>query len=184
VSNLYCIVLSFHHHIQGDPMSSLSFSPTIKVFPCPNCRETINTSMQQCSFCGTPIDATAAEASAELTSRVSAAVSDASYLSILAWALITFFILVFVPLLGILGGVGLIFLRVAIPVMVIRWWIRYGKLHSTDPDLSKARKRAIVVTVVAVLLIADTAFNFLHKATPRTAPTNIHIPITATAPGK
>jgi hypothetical protein len=160
---------------------SLSFAPTIKVFPCPNCRETINTSMQQCTFCGAPIDHAAAEASAEFTSRISAAVSDASYLSVLGWALLSFFLLVFVPLLGIIGGVGLIVLRVAIPIMVIRWWFCYGKLKSSDPDLKQGRKRAIVVTVVAILLTSDTAYNFLHRNPPRTRPQNIEVPTTVPA---
>jgi hypothetical protein len=163
---------------------SLSFAPSIKVFSCPNCRETINTSMQQCAFCSAPIDPVAAEAAAEFTSRISAAVSDASYLTVLAWALITFFLLVFVPFLGLVGGVGLIVLRAAIPIMVIRWWIRYGKLKSSDPDLKQARTRAIVVTVVAILLTANTAFNFLHKNPPQTSTTNIEVPITTTSPGK
>ena len=46
---------------------------SVQVFPCPNCKETINTSMQQCQFCGTSIDHAAAEQSAAATSRVSAA---------------------------------------------------------------------------------------------------------------
>jgi predicted RNA-binding Zn-ribbon protein involved in translation (DUF1610 family) len=37
-----------------------SLSSGIQVFPCPNCRETINTSMAACTFCGTPIDRSAA----------------------------------------------------------------------------------------------------------------------------
>jgi Trk-type K+ transport system membrane component len=163
-------------------MSTLSFSPTVKVFPCPNCHETINTSMQQCAFCGVPIDSAAAEASAAFTSRISAAVSDASYLSILGWALITFTVLMFVPFLGLLGGVGLIVLRVAIPIMAIRWWIRYGKLKSADPDLKKARTRAIVMTVVAAFLIVDTGFNFVHKRTPPSAPVNINVPMSTASP--
>jgi hypothetical protein len=144
-------------------MSTLSFSPTIKVFPCPNCRETINTSMQQCSFCGTPIDSAAAEASAEFTSRVSAAVSDASYLSILAFALISFFVMLFIPFIGLAGGLGIWFLRIAIPVMVVRWWVRYGKLKTTDPDFSKARRRAIIVSVVAVLLLVNTGMTVVSR---------------------
>jgi hypothetical protein len=154
---------------QGTYMSTLSFAPTIKVFPCPNCRETINTSMQQCSFCGTPIDAAAAEASAEFTSRVSAAVSDASYLSILGFALISFFVILFIPLLGLMGAVGLWFLRIAIPVMVVRWWIRYGKLKTTDPDFTKARRRAIIVSTVAVFLLCDTGYTVIHRSTPSSA---------------
>jgi hypothetical protein len=58
-------------------MPSIFNLTAVHVFPCPNCRETINTSMQQCQFCGAAIDAAAAEQAAAHTSRISDAVSDA-----------------------------------------------------------------------------------------------------------
>jgi hypothetical protein len=59
----------------------LSLSSRVEVFPCPNCHETINTSVKECPFCLTPIDHGAADASAAATSRISQACSDASYLA-------------------------------------------------------------------------------------------------------
>jgi hypothetical protein len=35
---------------------SLSASSDVKVYTCPNCKETINTSMTQCSFCSAALD--------------------------------------------------------------------------------------------------------------------------------
>jgi hypothetical protein len=131
--------------------TTLSFASGIKVFPCPNCRETINTSMTECPFCKTAIDSTVAEVAAEATSRISQACSDASYLRIMAWALLTFFALIFVPLLSLLGVGGLWFLRLAIPFMVGRWWIKYGRIQTSDVDFKGAKRSAIVVSVVAVL---------------------------------
>ena len=61
----------------------LGLSARVGVFPCPNCQETINTSMQVCSFCSAPIDPAAAAASAEAFARVNQACSDASYLKIM-----------------------------------------------------------------------------------------------------
>ena len=130
---------------------SLSLSSTVAVFPCPNCRETINTSVTQCPFCYAFIDPEAAKVSAAVTSKISQACSDASYLKIMAWSLLTFFLLAFFPIFGLLGIVGLWFLRVAIPFMVIRWWIKFGSIKTPDPDYTRARRAAIIVSVVAVL---------------------------------
>jgi ABC-type Fe3+ transport system permease subunit len=138
-------------------MPSLSLSSEVRVFPCPNCSETINTSMTQCLFCSTAIDHTAAEASAAATSRVSQACSDASYLKIMLGTLIPFGLLIFVPILGLVGLVGFVFVKYAVLVMTIRWWVKYRKIETTDPDFSKARGTTIFVAAIAVLVIA-----FLH----------------------
>ena len=113
---------------------TLSLSSRVEVFPCPNCRETINTSASTCPFCGTPIDRDAAEASAAETSRISQACSDASYLKVMAWSLLTFLGVMFIPFVGLAGTVGLMFLRFALPVMTVRWWIKYGNVKTADPD--------------------------------------------------
>lgn len=130
---------------------TLSLSPTVSVFPCPHCGQTINDSAVTCPFCAQPIDRETAATAAAETSRISQACSDASYLRIMAWSLLTFFGLLFVPFLGLAGIVGFWFLRVALPFMVIRWWIKYGKIRTTDSDFIRARRSAIVVAVVAVL---------------------------------
>ena len=132
---------------------SLGLSGTVAVFPCPTCQETINTSMQQCPFCGTAIDHAVAGASATETSKISRACSDASYLKIMLGILIPFGALVFFPFLGLAGLVGFVFIKYAIPVMAIRWWIKYGRMKSQDLDLRKARKTVIVVSAVSLVVL-------------------------------
>jgi hypothetical protein len=132
---------------------TLSLSSTVQVFPCPNCQETINTSTQQCPFCSTPIDRAAAEQSAAATSRISQACSDASYLKIMLGVLIPFGILIFFPILGLLGIVGFVFIKYAVPVMTIRWWIKYGRIKTTDTDLHKARGTVILVSAISFLIL-------------------------------
>jgi hypothetical protein len=136
---------------------------SVHVFPCPNCRETINTSMGQCQFCGATIDPAAAEQSAAATSRVSAAVSDASYLKIMAWSLLTFVVVMFIPLLGLVGVVGLVFVTYALPVMCARWWIKYGSIKTDDADFPNARGTAIIITIIAAAnLLRDGGIRISH----------------------
>jgi hypothetical protein len=132
---------------------SFSLSSTVSVFPCPNCKETINTSMQQCSFCSTPIDRAAAEESAAATNRISQACSDASYLKIMLAIIIPFGLLIFFPFLSLAGMVGFIFIKYAVPVMCIRWWIKYGRIKTTDPDFRTARGIVIPVSAISLIIL-------------------------------
>jgi hypothetical protein len=132
---------------------TLSLSPTVQVFPCPNCRETINTSVQQCPFCSAPIDPIVAEQSAATTSKISQACSDASYLKIMLGALIPFGVLIFFPFLGLAGLVGFVFIKYAVPVMTIRWWVKYGRIKTTDSDFRSARNTVILVSAIASLVL-------------------------------
>lgn len=131
----------------------LSLSSTVEVFPCPSCRETINTSVRECPRCSTPIDPAAAQAAASATTRISQACSDASYLKILCWAGGSFLLLMFLPLIGLAAYLGLWFLRFAIPFMCIRWWIKFGRIHTDDPDYARARNLATAASVCAGLLL-------------------------------
>jgi hypothetical protein len=143
--------------------SGLSLSSEVQVFPCPNCKETINTSMQTCAFCSASIDTAAAIESAAETSRISHACSDASYLKIMCGTAIAFFFLRFVPLVMHIGWFGLTFLQVAVPVMTIRWWFKYGSIRTNDPDYAQARLSATYVTAGAGLLLIYTVLGlFVH----------------------
>ncbi|MBB5063121.1 hypothetical protein [Granulicella mallensis] len=69
----------------------------------------------------------------------------------MAWMLVPFFFLQIVPFLGLAGVGGFWFLRLAIPAMVIRWWIRFGSIKTDDPDFARAKRIAIVISIVALL---------------------------------
>lgn len=135
----------------------LSLSPFVEVFSCPTCRETINTSVARCPYCSTPIDEAAAKLSAAETSKISQACSDASYLKVMLGILLPFGAVIFFPFLGLFGVAGFVFIKYALPVMLIRWWIRYGRIKTTDPDFRTARNTAAAVSVSSVLV-----FVFLH----------------------
>jgi hypothetical protein len=132
---------------------TLSLSSTVQVFPCPNCCQTINTSIQQCPFCSASIDRAAAEESAAITSKVSQACSDASYLKIMLGILIPFGLSILTPFLGLIGIVGFVFIKYAVPVMTIRWWIKYGRIKTTDSDFRSARGTVILVSAISFLIL-------------------------------
>ena len=51
-----------------------------QTYPCSNCNEIINDTMEKCPYCSTAVDRQAAAAAAESQNKVNQAVSDASYL--------------------------------------------------------------------------------------------------------
>lgn len=71
--------------------------------------------------------------------------------------MLPFFGPMFAPLLSLMGVAGLWFLQIGLPILCVRWWIRYGRIRSTDPDYSKARGNATLVSCLLVILLV-----FLH----------------------
>jgi hypothetical protein len=144
--------------------ASLSLGSTVAVLPCPACKQTINTSMQTCPFCSAAIDPATASASAEAFARVNQACSDAGYLKVMAGAIGGCFLIGLLPLVGFLGNLGFWILAVATPAMVIRWFVKFGDIKSTDPDFVSARHSAIAVGIIAatVLLLLVGLFLMLH----------------------
>jgi len=85
----------------------------------------------------------AAVACAEEFAKINQAISDASYLKIMAGCALGFFFLRLVPFLGLLGVAGFFFLEFAIPFMTIRWWLNFRDLRSKDQELLRARKTTL-----------------------------------------
>ena len=133
--------------------ASLDLSSAVHVFPCPICKETINTKMHQCPFCAAPIDPNVAEQAATETSKISQACSDASYLKIMLGVYAIFVLGVLIPFLGLVGLVGARFLSFAIPFMCIRWWLKYYAIRTNDSDFSRAKRTAIWVSIAAPFIL-------------------------------
>lgn len=117
-----------------------------RIFPCPNCREYIDTNSPACRFCSAPVDAAAAITAADLQDKVNQACSDASYIRTATGVYTILLILNFFRLP--LVGWGLLILFFALPVMLIRWHLQFGRLKSDDPDLKTARKRKNLALIV------------------------------------
>jgi hypothetical protein len=88
-----------------------------------------------------------------------------SYLKIMAWSLLTFFGVMFIPFIGLVGAVGLLFVTYALPVLCVRWWIKYGAIHTSDVDFLRARLTAILISCLAALnLLRDLPIRLLYLA--------------------
>ncbi|HYR76754.1 MAG TPA: hypothetical protein VEM96_13020 [Pyrinomonadaceae bacterium] len=125
----------------------------IRVCHCPQCNETINAELDRCPHCAAPIDPTTALADADTLERIGHACSQSEYLRIAVTA----------PLMAVLVGIflpggfllGPIF-AVAVLFMIGRWWKRYGKIQTNDPDFKRARFYMVAVTVIGIFFLCLT----------------------------
>ncbi|HST52713.1 MAG TPA: hypothetical protein VLJ61_11945 [Pyrinomonadaceae bacterium] len=121
-------------------------------FPCPSCKEIINDRMEQCRFCGAPVDKGIAQMLAETQSKVNQAYSDASYLKTAAfvmWGFLAVSLIPFVPLVFY----GFVITFFVVIVLIVRWQLRFSSINTGDPDYSKARRSknlALVLWLVAL----------------------------------
>lgn len=118
-----------------------------QTYPCPNCNEIINDTMEKCRYCSAPVDRQAAAAAAETQGKVNQACSDASYLRTAAFVLWVFLGLSFIPFIPAVGW-AFLFTFVAVPVMVIRWQIKFGGIKTNDPDYPKAKRNRNIALVL------------------------------------
>lgn len=126
-----------------------------QTFPCPNCNEIINDSMQTCRFCSAPVDPQAASAAAENQSRVNRACSDASFLRTAAAAMFVLLALSVVPFISLITYLGFIITFFVVLVLIIRWQIKFGRLQTGDVDYQRAKRMrnvALVLWLVAIPL--------------------------------
>ncbi|HSY02105.1 MAG TPA: hypothetical protein VK819_08115 [Acidobacteriaceae bacterium] len=137
-------------------MSALT-AVEVRVFECPSCGQTINTSMAQCPYCSAAVDPVAAVVAAELTSKVSQACSDASYVRIVAGTIVVFFLLFLVPFLGIVGLAGYYVLLVLVPILVGRWLLKYATLRTKDGDFVRAKRNVLIALAVWVAFLLFTS---------------------------
>jgi hypothetical protein len=122
-------------------------------FPCPNCNEIINDSMQECRFCHALIDPRAARAASQLQSRVNQACSDASYTATAAYMMCAFLVLDILPIPFIPFWLVYLLTFFTVIAMVIRWQAKFGQLRTRDPDYKRAlfsRNVALVLWLVAM----------------------------------
>ncbi len=148
-------------------MSSLRITPALqaRIFECPNCRQTIDTAAVKCPYCSASIDPKLAEAAADTMAKINQGCNDASYLRIMAGTIFVAFLLTFLPLVGFVALIAFYFLILAVPVMTIRWWIKFGSLTSQEKDWSRAKRTVLIATAIwsVFLILVLLQFGFAHR---------------------
>ena len=110
-----------------------------QTFPCPECKEIINDSMERCRYCGAPVDPRAAAEAADLQAQVNQACSDASYLKTAAFVMWAFLGLSFIPFIPLVSW-AFLFTFVAVLVLIVRWQLKFGRIKTDDPDYPGAKR--------------------------------------------
>jgi hypothetical protein len=127
----------------------------------------INDISDTCRFCSTPVDRTTAVAAADFQEKVNRACSDGSFLKTTAMTMFIFLGLSFVPFMPLVGY-GFLILLIAVPVMIIRWQVKFGGLETGDPDYRTAKRSrnlaiALWVGALVVYLVGSILFALLVR---------------------
>jgi hypothetical protein len=142
-------------------------SNDVAVFQCPSCKQFINTGMSECVHCGAIVDSSLAQEAAGIQSLIAQACNDASYLKIMARSFVALYIASLLPFVGWFAGWGSVFLWFAIPIMAIRWFIKFTNLRTSDPDIPKARRQVVIALVIWVAVTIVRTLILLAVAIPQ-----------------
>lgn len=121
---------------------------TARTFPCPNCNQMVMAGVENCRHCSSPIDTAVAEAAAATQDKVNSAYSDAMIIRNLAVGMWVFFLIRFIPFIGIVGWFGMGALSLGVPVKLIIWQARFGRIKTNDPDYKKAKMHRLIAFVI------------------------------------
>jgi hypothetical protein len=125
----------------------------IQVIRCPHCKEYIDARSEHCRFCHGYLDTVTTQVAAELQQRVNDAYNEASWLRSGAGAFVIITILRFiVPFFGLATTVVLPIMFIALPIMLIRWRMRFGRLQTDDPDYPRAKRNWQVALLLWLLV--------------------------------
>ena len=134
-------------------MSDAGFLNSRGIFPCPNCGETIYSDAERCRFCSAVVDREAAQRGAELQEEVNSACNQAKLLRNAASVMWLFLLLSVIPFLPF--GWGYFGLFLGVPVWLVYWYPKYGRLKTRDPDYARAKrdwKTAVALWSPALLI--------------------------------
>ena len=139
-------------------MSDAGFLNSRGIFPCPNCGETIYSDAERCRFCSAVVDREAAQRGAELQEEVNSACNQAKLLRNAASVMWLFLLLSVIPFLPF--GWGYFGLFLGVPVWLVYWYPKYGRLKTRDPDYALAKRdwKTAVALWIPALIIQVTFF--------------------------
>jgi len=147
---------------------SFDLTSKVHVFRCPKCNEFVNLTMESCPFCSAAIDSVSAQRAASDQDQINQAVNNSSYIRILAGTIAVFYGVSFVPLIGTPGTWGFLFLIVAVPILIVRFWVKYSKIQSADPAVRKAKRSVLAalgiwIVMIVVWLVVSTVIQIASR---------------------
>ena len=134
-------------------MSDATFLKSRGIFPCANCGEMIYSDAQRCRFCSAVVDREDAQRATELQAKVNSACNQAKMLRNAAgvmWVFLLLSTILFLPF-----GVGYYTLFLGVPLWLIYWYPKYGRIETSDPDYKLAKRdwrAALFLWIPAVVL--------------------------------
>jgi len=120
-------------------------------FKCRICDESIDPSLTNCPYCGAVIGS--AESEIPSPSSSDKACKEATILKVMARALAVSFLAVAMSVVEGLAFFAFITLLISVPVMLIRWWMKYRNLPPTNPGYARARQEVSFAAVIWVGVI-------------------------------
>lgn len=131
----------------------------LRVFRCPSCNDVINTSMTTCRYCGAAIDPAQAAIAADLQEKANQAGVDAGMIKQMAIWMGVAIPFSLVPFVGMIGVIGYFLLIFALPIFILRWWMKYRGIQINDRDYKSAKATTLVALGAwAVLLVFALPF--------------------------
>ncbi len=125
----------------------------LKSYPCPNCREFINTSMTAYQFCSAPVDPQAAMAAVEAQDKINDACNSASLIRNLAGGMWVCFFARLVPFIGLVATAAMLLLFILVPIRLVYWLAKYGGIQTADVDFKRARRNLLIAFGLWLLII-------------------------------
>ncbi len=133
-------------------MSESILAVTVGVFPCPSCGQMIYSNATTCRFCFATVNSQVAARGAEVQVQVNTACNQAKLLRNSAAVMWTFFLLGLLPFSPFgWGFTGLFF---AIPVWLIYWQLKFGRLQTIDADYKRARRDRLIALTIWIPALA------------------------------
>lgn len=124
---------------------SSTFMTGARIFPCTNCGEMIYSDAPTCRFCSTAVNRQAAEAAADVQKEVNNAVNLAKWIRNTAGAMWGLVALGLIFGFASLAAIACIFL---IPLSLIYWQVKYGRLKTADADYPKTKRDRVIATLL------------------------------------
>mgnify|MGYP000246397226 CR=1 FL=1 len=115
---------------------------------CHNCLEFVSASLTNCRFCGAVITAENVRVEETLQAKLAQANREGNLLKLLSRALTVCFLALTFSIFSKLALAGFLLLLVVVPILLVRWWVKYGRLPSEEQAYLTAKRDAIFSAVI------------------------------------